>query len=149
MSAHSKVDLFVHFVWSTAGRRKVLLPQFIEAVHAAAAAGCRHERCEPLVVGGIEDHVHALVRLRATCIPARVVGVMKVFSSREAGLRSGIEGFHWQAGYGAFSLSSEDVASVANYLGRQREHHARNALVSHLEWDDGVTAPPEVGRRPF
>jgi hypothetical protein len=28
MSAHSKVDLFVHFVWSTAGRRKVLLPQF-------------------------------------------------------------------------------------------------------------------------
>jgi REP element-mobilizing transposase RayT len=36
MSAHSKVDLFVHFVWSTAGRRKILLPEFIEAVHAAA-----------------------------------------------------------------------------------------------------------------
>ena len=29
------------------------------------------------------------------------------------------------------------------------EHHAWSALVSHLEWDDGVTAPPEVGRRPF
>ena len=51
-----------------------------------------------LVVGDVEDHVHALVRLRATCIPARVVGVMKVFSSREAALRSGIERFHWQAG---------------------------------------------------
>ena len=144
MSAHSKVDLFVHFVWSTAGRRKVLLPQFIEAVHAAAAAGCRHERCEPLAVGGVEDHVHALVRLRATCIPARVVGVMKVFSSREVRQRSGIEQFHWQAGYGAFSVSSEseDVAAVAAYIRRQREHHARAALLSHLEWEDGVTAPP-------
>jgi hypothetical protein len=67
---------------------------------------------------------------------------MKVFSSREAALRSGIERFHWQAGYGAFSLSSEDVAAVANYVRRQRAHHASNALVSHLEWDDGVTAPP-------
>ena len=104
MIEHSKVDLFVHFVRSTAGRQKVLLPPFIEAVHAAAAAGCRHERREPLAVGGVEDHLHALVRLRATCLPARVVGVMKVFSSREANIRTGIEQFHWQAGHGALKL---------------------------------------------
>ena len=55
--------------------------------------------------------------------------------------RSGIEQFHWQ--------SSEDVAAVAAYLHRQREHHSRAALLPHLERKDGVTAPPQVGRRPF
>ena len=57
--------------------------------------------------------------------------------------------FHWQAGYSAFSLSSEDVAAVADFIGRPREHHERAAFVSILEWKDGVTAPPQVGWRPF
>ena len=64
---------------------------------------------------------------------------MKVFSLREGRLRSGIEEFHWQAGYGAFSLSSEDVAATCAARGSITPGAA---FLSHLEWEDGVTAPP-------
>ena len=33
--------------------------------------------------------------------------------------------FHWQGGYGAFSVSQSAVAEVRDYIRRQREHHQR------------------------
>ena len=34
-------------------------------------------------------------------------------------------GFHWQNGFGAFSVSQSSVAEVREYIQRQREHHKR------------------------
>ena len=31
--------------------------------------------------------------------------------------------FHWQAGYGAFSVSQSQCERVAEYIRRQEEHH--------------------------
>jgi hypothetical protein len=31
--------------------------------------------------------------------------------------------FHWQAGYGAFSVSQSVVEDVRDYIRKQREHH--------------------------
>ena len=33
------------------------------------------------------------------------------------------EGFHWQNGYGGFSLSPSEVEAVAEYIDHQEEHH--------------------------
>jgi putative transposase len=33
--------------------------------------------------------------------------------------------FHWQNGYGAFSVSQSAVAEVQQYIRNQREHHRR------------------------
>jgi len=33
--------------------------------------------------------------------------------------------FHWQAGYGAFSVSQSLVESVIAYIDRQAEHHRK------------------------
>ena len=33
--------------------------------------------------------------------------------------------FHWQNGYGAFSVSQSKVAGTIDYIGRQTEHHRR------------------------
>ena len=34
-------------------------------------------------------------------------------------------GFHWQAGYGAFSIGESQVPRVKSYVAGQREHHKR------------------------
>jgi hypothetical protein len=36
---------------------------------------------------------------------------------------AGLRGFHWQAGYGAFSVSQSAVEEVREYIRNQREHH--------------------------
>ena len=33
--------------------------------------------------------------------------------------------FHWQTGYGAFSVSQSGVEEVRDYIRRQHEHHRR------------------------
>jgi hypothetical protein len=33
--------------------------------------------------------------------------------------------FHWQAGYGAFSVSESNVEQVKNYIRKQERHHAK------------------------
>jgi hypothetical protein len=33
--------------------------------------------------------------------------------------------FHWQAGYGAFSVSQSNVRQVKAYIANQEEHHRR------------------------
>jgi len=33
--------------------------------------------------------------------------------------------FHWQNGYGAFSVSQSHLDKVANYIERQEQHHKR------------------------
>ena len=34
-----------------------------------------------------------------------------------------LRGFHWQAGYGAFSVSQSNAPRVKSYISHQEEHH--------------------------
>ena len=36
--------------------------------------------------------------------------------------------FHWQSGYGAFSVSQFSVAQVVRYIEKQKEHHQRRTF---------------------
>jgi hypothetical protein len=36
--------------------------------------------------------------------------------------------FHWQSGYGAFSVSQSNVAQVVKYIEQQKEHHRRRTF---------------------
>jgi hypothetical protein len=36
--------------------------------------------------------------------------------------------FHWQSGYGAFSVSQSNVAQVVKYIEKQKEHHRRRTF---------------------
>jgi hypothetical protein len=33
--------------------------------------------------------------------------------------------FHWQSGYGAFSIGQSQASTVTRYIGRQKQHHRR------------------------
>ncbi len=36
--------------------------------------------------------------------------------------------FSWQNGYGAFTVSESQVVRVADYIAKQKEHHARESF---------------------
>ena len=79
--------------------------------------------CIPEALGGIEDHVHLLIGLRATHRLADVVRDIKAYSSRWVHDGRLDSAFGWQEGYGAFTVSARLTEQVRNYIGNQEEHH--------------------------
>jgi putative transposase len=80
--------------------------------------------CPSILTGVVEDHVHILCQLSRTLSIAKLIEAVKTSSSKrikEEGPR--LADFHWQNGYGAFSVSQSQVETVTNYIANQDEHH--------------------------
>ena len=96
------------------------------AMHAYLATVLRNHECETLIVGGVEDHVHALLALSKNYSIADIVKEIKISSSRWVKEKSPTQKkFGWQRGYGAFSVSQSNLDDVTRYIERQEEHHRR------------------------
>ena len=120
----SLARLLVHLVFSTKNREPFLSSAIQSKLHAYMAATCDHYDCPSLRVGGVADHVHLLFGLARTRALSEVVQAFKTSSSKwikEQGPELAI--FHWQAGYGAFSVSESNSAGVVAYIKDQAEHH--------------------------
>lgn len=77
----------------------------------------------PQKIGGVSDHVHLLIGLKATHRLADVLREVKSVSSRWVHQEIGLKSFSWQEGYGAFTVSSTQLGAVTEYIARQDEHH--------------------------
>src|SRR5207302_5979465 len=75
-------------------------------------------------VGVVEDHAHILCILSKTLSLSKLVEEVKTSSSKWLKTKGGaLQSFHWQNGYGAFSVSESCLASVRGYIVSQEEHH--------------------------
>ena len=55
---------------------------------------------------------------------AHVVETVKVSSSKWIKIQNpALHAFHWQNGYGGFSLGPSDLEAAAEYIDHQEEHH--------------------------
>ena len=80
--------------------------------------------CQSLAVGGTADHAHALFRLARTVTIADVLQAAKGDSSAWVNQTHQLPApFHWQGGYGAFSVSASNVERVRAYVLGQEERH--------------------------
>jgi REP element-mobilizing transposase RayT len=77
----------------------------------------------PQGIGGVADHVHLLVGLKATHCLADVLRELKKASSVWVHEEIGLRTFAWQEGYGAFTVSATARETVQRYIANQEEHH--------------------------
>jgi len=88
----------------------------------------------PLAIGGIEDHVHLLVGLRATHRSDYVLRDVKADSSSWVHEVVGRRDFEWQAGYLGLTVSPSQIERVKNYVLNQEERHRRQTFqVEYVE----------------
>jgi putative transposase len=117
-------QLFVHLVWATWDRLPLVTAELRPAIYGCIQAECSGLGAEVVAIGGVEDHVHVLVRLPTTVSVAELVKQIKGASSHLVTHRLGKWGeFKWQGGYGAFTVSRSEVPIVRRYVLRQEEHH--------------------------
>ena len=72
--------------------------------------------------------MHALVRLGKMVDIAALIRELKRESSKWVKAESSLEDFHWQSGYGAFSVSPSHVDAVIEYIRNQEEHHKKESF---------------------
>src|SRR5437764_12391877 len=97
--------ILVHLIFSTKDRAPALTPEIRAELHPYLAVVLREDDCPSLQVGGAEDHVHLLFGLSRTRTVAQVVEKVKTSSSKWIKTKDmAFSEFHWQSGYGAFSV---------------------------------------------
>lgn len=116
-------SLHFHVVFSTKGREPSIQAEVQAKLHAYLGGVIRGLEGVPHAVGGVADHVHVLMGLKATHTLSDVMRELKSESSRWLKSECALHGFSWQEGYGAFSVGAEDLESVRAYVLNQAERH--------------------------
>lgn len=121
----SLVQIYIHLVFSTKERSPYLADaDLCDRTHRYLAGICKNLDSPALCVGGVEDHVHLLCRLGKTIDIAEFVRDLKRDSSKWIKTQQPqLADFHWQHGYGGFSVSPSHVDALSAYIANQREHH--------------------------
>jgi putative transposase len=136
-------QLYLHLTWATWDRAPILTPERQPLAYASIQRTCAELRTSVIAIGGIDDHVHVLLRFPPTVAISHLVQRMKGASSRLVEQVSR-EAFRWQGGYGAFTVSRRGVPVVRDYVLNQAEHHQRGSLIHALE----VTSAPQPSTQP-
>jgi REP element-mobilizing transposase RayT len=124
----------MHFVWTTKNRepyfskkgRKRLFPYIQKIVES--------QKAELVAIGGVEDHVHILVRMHRLDEIYKLIRNIKSRSSsfiKKANKRC--ELFAWQNGYGIFAVSASLVNRMRKYVLNQEEHHKKMSFDDEME----------------
>ena len=120
-------NVLVHTIFSTKDREPFLRDNDLRCeAHAYMAGVTGKLGCRAIKIGGIEDHVHLLTTLSRTITIADFVKKTKRattdwIQNRETSLSN----FHWQRGYGIFSVSESGKQGVIDYIRNQADHHRK------------------------
>ncbi len=125
--SQSLAKILVHTVFSTKDRRPFLRDKVLrDELHRYLGGILTNLDCQPIIVGGIEDHVHLLCALSRTCEAAVMVKEVKRGSSLWIKTKdANLQDFAWQTGYGIFSTGFSQIEAVRNYIATQEEHHRK------------------------
>jgi putative transposase len=122
--ANTYSSIFTHFVFSTKNREEWIEVEIENRVWAYIGGIARKHNCTAIQVGGIEDHIHALILSPPKYSQSEIAKFLKGDSSKwihEEFLK--LHKFGWQDGFSAFSVSKSIVPKVVDYIKNQREHH--------------------------
>ena len=80
----------------------------------------------PIIINGVEDHIHILCVMSKNIALAKFVEEIKRHSSRWIKTKGNYyTKFAWQGGYGGFSVSPSLHDKSKNYIQNQERHHQK------------------------
>jgi REP element-mobilizing transposase RayT len=119
-------SILIHLIFSTKNREPLLSPEIDAELYPYIASIFKAMKSPALIIDGASDHLHTLFSLSRVVTIADLVEEVKTESSKWIKTKGQeFRNFHWQNGYGAFSISQSEVATVKRYIRRQKEHHRR------------------------
>ncbi|MEO5803950.1 MAG: IS200/IS605 family transposase [Verrucomicrobiota bacterium] len=122
--AQSLSKILIHLVFSTKHRERLLSDDVRSELHPYMNKILVEMDSPAIAIGSVEDHIHILFRLSKNHALCKVIEEVKTSSSKWIKTKGAqFRNFHWQSGYGAFSVSQSNVEEVRAYIANQKEHH--------------------------
>ena len=121
--------ILIHVVFSTKQRFKLLHKDWRDDLFAYMGGIATEHKSKLLRSGGVEDHVHLLMKIHPKFAISDTIKLIKGNSSRWINDNKKIAArFEWQRGYGAFSVSESMSNTVKRYIENQEEHHRQQSF---------------------
>ena len=130
----SYVKIWVHLVFSTRMRQKLLLKDSSQAIYNHIMKNCRKKEIFLHSIGGSVDHIHCLISLGKHQSIAQVVQYIKGESSFWINQHHVLQHkFSWQDDYYAVSVSESHSINVTRYIINQEEHHRTKTFSEEVD----------------
>jgi putative transposase len=127
--SQSLANIIVHLIFSTKERFPFLHEEIQQELNPYLASILKDLESPAIKIGSVTDHVHLLFRLSKNLAICDAVEKLKTGSSKWVKQKGGLLlKFHWQNGYGAFSVSQSNAPEVVCYIEGQKEHHRKKTF---------------------
>jgi putative transposase len=131
---HSFSQIYIHTVWAVKNREPVLQKSVRIRLFCHIFEQYKNSDFKLIAMGGIENHIHCLIRLPTSKTISEVVKLIKGESSFWLNSTNAINGtFCWQNGYSAFSVSPHRVDHIKHYIHNQEQHHKAVSFEEELK----------------
>src|SRR5436190_3846445 len=106
-------SILIHLIFSTKNREPVLTSEIDAELYPYLASIFKAMKSPALIINGTSDHLHRLFSLSRMVTIADVVEEVKTGSSKWIKTKGrAFRNFHWQSGYGAFSIGQSQVPRI-------------------------------------
>jgi REP element-mobilizing transposase RayT len=127
----SYIKIWIHAVWTVKNRKPILTSEVRQVLFDHIQQNALSKEILMEIVGGHNNHVHCLFRLRNNQTIENVMQLIKGESSFWLNKSGLIQlKLNWQKEYFAVSVSESQVDKVKNYILTQEEHHKKKT------WED-------------
>jgi REP element-mobilizing transposase RayT len=126
-------NLLYHIISSTKNRIPLISEDWGEELYRYIGGIIRGEGGIQIEIGGDNDHVHIVAKLKPTHSVSEMLAKIKANSSKWANdHKMKMRKFGWQEGYAAFTVSESQLPALIKYVRNQKEHHRKQTFQEEL-----------------
>jgi putative transposase len=123
-------QMYIQAVFAVKYRAAVIQPEWKTSLYSVMGNLIKETGCKPIIINGVEDHVHCFFGLIPSVSVSNVMQNAKAKSSKWINESSLLERkFNWQDGFGAFSYSHSAIGNVYKYIQNQEAHHKKQKFI--------------------
>jgi len=124
--SQSLSKLYIHIIFHVKHLSVKIRKQENNELYAYIGSIIKDNESIPVIINGVEDHIHILCIMSKNIALAKLVEEIKRHSSRWIKTK-GIyyQKFAWQGGYGGFSVSPSLHDKTKRYIQNQEKHHQK------------------------
>ena len=132
--ANTYTQIHVHVVFAVMNRTCLIRNTWKVDLYKYIAGIIQIHNHKLLAINGMPDHIHLLIGMRPAQSLSDLIQDVKGSSSKWINHQKFVNGrFEWQQGYGAFSYSKSQIATVIRYIEDQEVHHKKISFTTEYK----------------
>lgn len=127
--ANTYTQIYIQYVFAVQNRISLIKNEWKDELYKYMTGIINQHEHKLLSIGGMTDHIHALVSMHPKQAPSDLMYELKRSSSLWINENKFVVGkFSWQEGFGAFSYSQSQISRVSKYIENQETHHKKKTF---------------------